>query len=204
MKEGNADYPSYGQYGDPRPRCQWCGSVNVPASHTFQFGEYGYYCSWECSMAGRYHQMLGGVLFAIPVFAISSFVLINASLPLVSIDSRPMLLSLGITVFFVFLTYWFIDSIRVGYSMRQTTEQGYVEHGRLDEDDAKDLEKSILSIIDSDSGVNLSELQTELGEKYSRASIRWILDILLVSGKIEEIELGHYRINKETTEQLPQ
>ena len=155
-------------------------------------------------MAGRYHQMIVVTLLAIPFFVISSLLLINASLPLASIDSRPMLLSLGVIVFCVLVSYWLIDSVRLGRFMRQTTEQGYVERGELDEEDARNLEESILSIIDSNNGVNLAEMHTELEKEYSRASIKWMIDILLVSGKIEEIELGHYRINKETTEQLPQ
>jgi hypothetical protein len=197
MKEGKADYPSYGQYGDPIPRCQWCGSVKVPVSHTFQFGEYGYFCSWECSMAGRYHQMVGATLFIIPFFGISSFLGIYFSLQLVSFNSIPFVLSLGYIAFCVLMTYWLLDSVRVGYSMRQTTEQGYVERGELDGEDAKNLEKSILSIIDSNDGVNFAELHTELENEYSRASIKWMTDILLLSGKIIEYEMGHYRSNKE-------
>ncbi len=178
--------PRYGQYGDPRPRCQWCGSADVRGSHTFQFGEYGYFCSYNCEMAGRYHQMIGLVFVGIPFFVVTSTILLF-------IPNMPILFPIIYIPLSLLFSIWMVNSVRVGHSMRKVTVDGYIQRGELDEDVAIELEETILDFIKMKNEVTLSEIISHFGETYSVASIRWVIDRLLVTGSIAEEEMGHYR-----------
>ena len=79
MSQSRREYPTRGAYGDPTPRCQWCGK---PISKSIWFDKR--YCSSACSGADNYERALcGGYCFTIVSVLLTGFLLILFSQPTV-------------------------------------------------------------------------------------------------------------------------
>ncbi len=65
----NKRYPKRNEYGDSSPRCEWCGKPTGKSS--WGSSEYGTWCSFECSSAGRYSQNIFSLIALIVVLVVS-------------------------------------------------------------------------------------------------------------------------------------
>ena len=102
-------YPRKGEYGDSRPRCQWCGRT-YDRSILDPLGE-NPYCSYECRMAGQF-----GLGVCLVVVFIPLAILATIYWPVLTIGFGA--LALFVPIIFWILVVWLLRGVQVGYRMR--------------------------------------------------------------------------------------
>jgi hypothetical protein len=101
--------------------------------------------------------------------------------------------SISLIVALLVFSLIFLDAARVGYAVRRASEDGFTRRGEMTDLEEDVLEQEILEIIQNLKEINMTLLVDTLGNKYTRAQIKWVLDNLLISGEIIESEMGRFR-----------
>ena len=104
------EYPPEGEYGDPRPRCEWCGRT-YRHSALDPLGQ-NPYCSYECRMAGLYELGKGllGIFLCLAVLS---------TIPMIDIILRYGFVYISvIPIFLWIITAYFWRGVKIGRKMR--------------------------------------------------------------------------------------
>ncbi|MCK5239920.1 MAG: hypothetical protein KAR33_10255 [Candidatus Thorarchaeota archaeon] len=191
-------YPRKGEFGNPNPRCDWCGK---PVSSSSGFGggrEYGTWCSSDCSAAGRLdHNTLIAVMMSICFIGVISILV--AFYSVISQDLNTIFtLLVGVFVIPLCILYQ-ISNIRLGMRIRDADwGDRWGEKLLQSENDFTDLHRELMHFVrtyPANAGISRRIIFKHMKKKgFPIRQVSVSLKELVGGGFVKALRLGRYTI----------